>query len=332
MTNPISSLLRDRPFLLADGSTSSNLARLGFDVEAQPVEVANCTNAELVREHYRSYLAEGSDVILTNSWAGSACRLQAAGVTQPAREINVKAAALLKEVIGVRPVICAGSVGPLDRTVQAPDDDHPPDAAFREISFVDAIAQFEEQAGALKEGGADIIWIETVPRLHELEAAIAACANVGMPYAACMTFNDRAVTESEEKFAEFVSVLRSRPEPSVAFGSNCGFGASVVLSHLVGHTSAFRVNDVLIAKANCGTPRQRHAAAGAAGLEPHAMAEYAKLAIDCGARVIGGCCGTLPEHVGAMRRALETHQRRPPPEPSAFPDLIGEPKRRRAGD
>jgi len=164
---------------------------------------------------------------------------------------------------------------------------------------------FAEQIEGLKAGGADVIWIETMSAMEEMRAAAAAAAQVGMPYAITASFDTAGNTMMGVRPEAMIrDVAAFTPQPH-GIGCNCGVGASDLLCSVLAMTEA-RPDAVVIAKGNCGIPQ-----VGAGGVSytgtPEVMAEYARLAVDAGARIIGGCCGTRPPHLAAMRKALETH-------------------------
>jgi 5-methyltetrahydrofolate--homocysteine methyltransferase len=172
---------------------------------------------------------------------------------------------------------------------------------------------FVEQIEGLREGGADVAWIETMSAPEEIRAAANAAIRVGMPYVATASFDTAGRTMmglTPDAFAEFIDTLATAP---LAFGANCGVGASDLLVSILGMTRE-RPDAVVVAKANAGVPQWRGAHIHYSGT-PELMAIYAGLAIDAGARIVGGCCGTTPGHLAAMRRALD--DRRPGPRPDA---------------
>ncbi len=166
---------------------------------------------------------------------------------------------------------------------------------------------FAEQIEGLKAGGADLIWIETMSAIEEMRAAAAAAGQVGMPYTLTASFDTAGSTMMGITPAAMIGTVGGFVPHAHGIGCNCGVGASDLLCSVLAMTAAVPEATV-IAKANCGIPQ-----VGADGVTysgtPAIMAAYALFAVDAGARVVGGCCGTRPEHVLAMRRALDGHRR-----------------------
>jgi len=164
---------------------------------------------------------------------------------------------------------------------------------------------FAEQAAALKEAGADVLWIETMSGEEELRAAVEGAATAGLPIVTTMSFDTNGRTMmgiTPTAFGALASSLSTQP---VAIGANCGVGASELIATVMGITAA-RPDAHVVAKGNCGVPQYRDGHIHYTGT-PELMADYARIALDAGARIIGGCCGTSPEHLASMRHALEGH-------------------------
>ena len=153
MTDKLSQFLATRPWVLADGATGTNLFALGLEHGEAP-ERWNLEEIGKVKAHYRSFIDAGSDLVLTNSFGGTANRLKLHQMQDQVHEINAAAARLLKEAIAEsgRDVICAGDVGPTGDLFQP----------VGPLSFEDGVAAFEAQMQGLKDGGADLVWIETM--------------------------------------------------------------------------------------------------------------------------------------------------------------------------
>ena len=179
---------------------------------------------------------------------------------------------------------------------------------------VEAAAEmFEEQARGLLAGGADVLWVETISAPDEFRAAALGIARTGAPWCGTMSFDTAGRTMMGLTAAELVALVAELPNPPLAFGANCGVGASDLLRTVLGFQAA-QPSLPVIAKGNAGIPKFVDGHIHYDGT-PELMADYAVLARDCGARIIGGCCGTTPAHLVAMRAALETT----PPGP--VPDL-----------
>ncbi len=306
MSDKLQTLLAERPWLVADGATGTSLFEMGLPHGDTP-DAWNLSEPEKIRRHYRSFIEAGSDIVLTNSFGGTANRLKLHGLQDQVHEINRAAAALLAVEIEAagRPVICAGSVGPTGDLFEP----------IGPLSYDDGVAAFTAQIQGLKDGGADVAWIETISAEVELRAALTAAAAVGLPAVCTLSFDTNGRTMMGLTPRDLVRLADSANPVPVGFGGNCGTGASDLLVGLLSARPDVSPNHVLVAKANAGIPEYVDGAIRYNG-SPELMADYAVLARDIGARIIGGCCGTTPTHVRAMRTALET---RPPS--GQVPDL-----------
>jgi len=309
MDNILTRLVAERGWLLADGATGTNMFALGLAHGDAP-ELWNIEKPEMVRAHYRAFLDVGSDLVLTNSFGGTANRLQLHGLADRVHEINKAAAALLRQEIDAcgREVVCAGSVGPTGDLFEP----------IGPLTVEDGAGSFAAQMQGLKDGGADVVWIETLSATEEIEAALIAADRVGIPAVCTLSFDTNGRTMMGITPERFVTMMHEGSHRPVAFGGNCGTGAPDLLTGLISMRGRITNADIVVAKANCGIPEYREGAicySGTAAL----MAAYAVLARDCGARIIGGCCGTTPEHVAAMKAALDTT---PPGEPPTIHDII----------
>ena len=157
----------------------------------------------------------------------------------------------------------------------------------------------------LKAGGVDVIWIETMSAVDEIEAAAAAAVEVGMPYVITASFDTAGKTMMGLAPASMPATLAGQATAPVAVGANCGVGASDLLSSVLDMTAA-DPSAVVVAKANCGIPEIRGDKVVYTGT-PELMADYTRMAMDAGARIIGGCCGTSCNHLRYMRKALDEH-------------------------
>jgi methionine synthase I (cobalamin-dependent) len=287
-------LATDRP-LLADGATGTNLFAMGLSSGESP-ELWNDIHRDKVLALHRSFVDAGADIILTNSFGANRRRLMLHSLEGRVRELNRRAAEIGLEAAerAGRPVVVAGSVGPTGDLL----------APLGPISEEEAVEVFVEQIEGLKEGGANVVWIETMSALDEMRAAATAANAVGMPYTVTASFDTAGKTMmglAPEALAELTEGFTPKP---LALGANCGVGASDLLVSILAMTAA-RPEQIVIAKANAGIPQWHGAHIHYSGT-PELMADYARLAVDSGARIIGGCCGTSPEHLAAMRHALDT--------------------------
>lgn len=298
MSDPLSRLLETRDWLLADGATGTNLFNMGLSSGEAP-ELWNVDQPQDIRTLYRSAAEAGSDIFLTNSFGANAARLKLHGAQTRTRELNRVAAELGREIADsfARPVIVAGSIGPTGEIMA------PMGALTHEL----AVEIFHEQAEGLKEGGADVLWVETISAVEEFRAAAEACARVAMPWCGTMSFDTAGRTMMGVTSSQLAALVDKLDHPPIAFGANCGVGAPDLLRTILGFAASGSERPV-IAKGNAGIPKYHDGHIHYDGT-PELMAEYAVLARDAGATIIGGCCGTMPEHLRAMRAALETRSR-----------------------
>ena len=305
MSDLLQRMLAERPWLLADGATGTNFFAVGLPTGHAP-ELWNIDEPEKVRDQYRGFIEAGADIILTNSFGGTRNRLKLHGADQRVAELNAAAARLAREVVeeSDREIVVAGSIGPTG-------DMYMP---LGELTMVQGTAAYAEQAKALAEGGVDVLWIETIYSFEELSAAVTGARATGLPVVCTMSFDTAGRTMMGITPAQFVDAAHSASPRPTAFGGNCGIGPSELLAVLVNMREAADPDDILVTKSNCGVPEFVDGEIAYQGT-PELMADYARLCLDAGARIIGGCCGTTPEHIRIMRAAMESHT------PGAAPDM-----------
>jgi 5-methyltetrahydrofolate--homocysteine methyltransferase len=311
MSDRLTSLLRERPWLLADGATGSNLFHRGLQSGDAP-ELWNDLFPERIADLGRAFIEAGADIILTNTFGGTRYRLKLHKAEGRVAELNEKAVAIARaECARVdRPVLVGGSIGPTGEILEP----------LGPLSGDAAREAFAEQAAALARGGADVLWIETMSSVEETEAAIAGARTTGLPVVATLSFDTNGRTMMGITPAALAGLQhKHRLE---ACGSNCGVSPAELIASLVNLAAAAAPDTVLVAKSNCGIPQYVDGAIRFNGT-PELMARYACLALDAGARIIGGCCGTTPEHLAAMRRALEAHVEGPMPDLAAIEAALG---------
>ena len=309
----IAELLTTRPWLLADGATGTNYFDLGLQSGDAP-ELWNADHVERVASLHRRFIEAGADIVLTNSFGGNRYRLELHQSQNRVVELNRAAAEIAREEAERAgcPVVVAGSIGPTGEILE-------PVGA---LSIEQATEAFTEQALALAEGGADVIWLETLSSKEEMRAAGTAAATTGLPVIATMTFDTNGSTMMGVSPVELVALYRETVPRLAAFGANCGIGAADLIGALLAMSQQLTSDDTLVAKSNCGIPAFVDGRIHYSGT-PELMSRYAELALDSGARIIGGCCGTTPEHLAAMRQALEAHSRREVPDLDAVVEVLG---------
>jgi 5-methyltetrahydrofolate--homocysteine methyltransferase len=294
MRPSLSDLLATGRVLLADGATGTNYFDAGLE-SGEPPEFWNVDHPDRVQSLHRRFVDAGADIILTNTFGCNRSRLKLHNAQDRTFELAKRAAELAREVADAspRPVVVAGSVGPTGELFE-------PLGALTDES---ATAMFEEQIAGLKAGGADVAWIETMSAVEEVRAAANGAIRAGLPYTATCSFDTAGRTMMGIMPDRLAAMFDGLAEPPVAMGANCGVGASDILVSLLAMSGA-NPGDRFIVKGNCGIPQFRGTEIHYSGT-PELMAIYASLAVHAGARIVGGCCGTSPAHLAAMREALD---------------------------
>ncbi len=297
--------------LVADGATATNLFCAGLEAGGAP-ELLNIDNPDGVMTHHETMIRAGADIILTNSFGGTANRLKLHGAADRVGEISQAAARLARAVAdrAERSVLVAGSIGPTGDLMQPVGD----------LAHEDAVRAFREQALGLASGGADVIWIETMSSIEETEAAIEGAAATDLPLICTMTFDTNGRTMmgiTPEQAANHFATA-----PLAGFGANCGNGFGELVAAVAAMKASATCRHPLVAKANCGLPQYVDGAISYSGT-PQLMGIYARLARDAGASIIGGCCGSAPQHIAAIRASLEDYSPGPTPELADIEAVLG---------
>lgn len=312
MANALSTLLQTRDWLMADGATGTNLFNMGL-MSGDAPELWNIEETAKIKALYKGAADAGSDLFLTNSFGANASRLKLHGAENRVHELNKAAAEIGREVADAadHPIVVAGSVGPTGEIM----------APMGSLTHERAVEMFHEQAEGLKAGGADVLWVETISAADEFKAAAEAFALADMPWCGTMSFDTAGRTMMGHTSTDMVKIVGKITHQPVAFGANCGVGASDLLRTVLGFSAAGPTLP-LIAKGNAGIPKYHDGHIHYDGT-PEVMAEYAVLARDCGTTIIGGCCGTTPDHLRAMREALETRPKGERPALEQITDILG---------
>ena len=317
MANTFERLLAEKPFLLADGATGTNLFQLGLQTGDAP-ELWNADHPDRIQQHYRSFIEAGSDIILTNTFGGNASRLKLHGSEARVRELNTAAVRLLREEIDKsgRDTVIAGSMGPTGEILEPSGP----------MSIDEAAEVFEEQALALADAGVDVLWLETLSSREETIAAVKGVSRANLPVVTTLSIDTNGRTMMGLTAADIVNFQAELELLPTACGTNCGVGANEVVAAVLNFKAAARAagtDPVIVAKANCGIPEYVDGAIVYNGT-PETMARYTEMAMDAGARIIGGCCGTSPLHIAAMRKAMDTHVPGDAPDVTAIEQALGE--------
>ncbi|HZS02468.1 MAG TPA: homocysteine S-methyltransferase family protein, partial [Chloroflexota bacterium] len=284
--------------ILVDGAVGTLLYARGVPYE-RGFDVLNATRPALVENLHREYLAAGAEVIETNTFGANRLRLAQQGLDAQVRELNALGVRLAHAARAdvARGAYVAGAIGPIGQPLEP----------IGTISLAEARAAFAEQAAALAEAGADLLILETFSDLRELrEAIIAARGACDLPLVAQMSFTADGRTPTGETPEEVARTLEALGVD--ALGANCGVGPQVALDVIGGMAAVARTP--LVAQPNAGFP-------GRVGgrifylSTPQYLAEYARQFIAAGATLVGGCCGTTPEHIRAMAAVLAAERARP---------------------
>ncbi len=273
---------------------------VGFD---KCFDELNLTNPSAVAEIHREYIEAGAQLIITNTFGANRFKLTKHGLQEDVREINSKGVELAKRVIAAsfKEVLVAGDVGPLGVRI----------APFGRVQPEEAREAFAEQIQALSEAGADLIVIETFSDLYEIREAIKAAKEVGrlrespLPVVASVTFtrDDRTLLGDEP-----MKVARTlRDAGADVLGVNCSGGPAQLLRILKQMKQAAPESKFWV-KPNAGWPEQ----VGGRIMYPadaDYFGDYALSFREAGAYVVGGCCGTTPQHIAVMKKALESSER-----------------------
>jgi len=294
MRTSLARLLESPRVLLADGATGTNYFLAGL-TSGEPPEFWTVDRPEAVVDLHRQFVDAGADIILTNTFGCNPLRLKLHNAQDRTYELARRAAELARSAVDgtSRPVAVAGSVGPTGELFEP----------MGALTHKSAVAAFSEQVRGLRDGGADVAWIETMSSAEEINAAAAAAIGMGLPYVVTCSFDTAGRTMMGLLPGALAEQVRSQPVAPLAIGANCGVGASDILVTLLAMQGSA---PTLVIKGNCGIPHFEGTECVYSGT-PELMSRYASLAVDAGARIIGGCCGTTPAHLAAMRAAIDHH-------------------------
>jgi homocysteine S-methyltransferase len=269
--------------VVADGAMGTMLYAKGIFIN-RCFDELNLSAPQLVREIHHEYVRAGAEVLETNTFGGNRVRLGAFGFAEKLRAINEAGVRIAREAAGTRAFV-AGAIGPLGTQIEP----------LGPMSFAEARAVFREQADALVAAGVDLLVIETFYDLSELREAIFATRDAAGPemvIVAQVTVNDDGSLRDGTSTATFTRKMNEWPVDVI--GVNCSAGPKVALETV--EQMALLTSKPLSAMPNAGQP------ATVEGrniylCSPEYMAQYSRRFLQAGVRVIGGCCGTTPEHI-----------------------------------
>lgn len=292
VVNRLSDLLDAGMPILLDGGMGTLLQDGGL-VDGGAGELWNVERPEVIRDVHEAYAAAGARILTTNTFGGTRPRLQMHGLEDRVHELNQAAAEIARSVADPRGLLVAGNLGPTGELI----------APLGTMDADEATGYFEEQLLGLRDGGIDVVLIETMSDLAEVEAAMAAARNVvpHAPVIATMSFDTNLRTMMGVRPADAVRQLAEGGAQAV--GANCGRGPdemAVIAAQLV---EARPEGLLLVAQSNAGLPQVvgDHFEYDASAAE---MAAHAEVLSGLGINLIGACCGSTPAHTEAMRDAL----------------------------
>ncbi len=321
MSDLLARLLSERDYLIADGAIGTNLFQMGLETGEAP-ELWNLEAPEKVRALHDSFVNAGADILITNTFGGTRYRLKLHNYQDKVYDLNFAGIKIAREAADAvdRPVVVAASMGPTGEIYEP----------IGTLKMEDAVAAFTEQAQAQADAGADVHWIETISGREELTAAVEGASTTGLPVVATMTFDTVGKTmmglspadAMELKNSLSADLLAAGKTSLMAFGANCGVGPGTLVDTVLGLRAGGTGDEVIVAKGNCGIPEFQEGEIVYTGT-PEIMADYARMARDAGARIIGGCCGTSAHHLKAIVEALDGYTPRALPTKEEIESALG---------
>jgi 5-methyltetrahydrofolate--homocysteine methyltransferase len=278
--------------LVADGSTGASLQKMGLKPGIPPEDLV-FDAPEMVLQLEEGFVTAGADIILTDTFGGTRLRMKESKYVERAPDVNRRAAELTRQAASTGTgVLVGGSMGPTGQLIKP----------YGPLTVEEAMATFAEQAKALAEGGVDLLVIETMFAFEEADAAFKGARSVtDLPIVVSFSYDRGVRTMMGVKPADMFK--RYKGMGAAMIGANCGTtpeNMEKVLQEYAAVDPAFP----LWAKPNAGLPRMVEGVT-TFDVTPVQMAEYAVKYVALGARVVGGCCGNLPEHIAAVARAIK---------------------------
>jgi 5-methyltetrahydrofolate--homocysteine methyltransferase len=274
-------------------------------------DLLSLTRPEIIKEIHRQYFLAGADIIETNTFSGTTIAQADYELESAVYEINYQSAKIAKEVANEftdKPRFVAGSIGPTNRTASISPDVNDP--GFRGVSFDQLVLAYSEQINALMDGGVDILLVETVFDTLNAKAALYAIDEVfeqrseKLPIMVSGTITDQSGRTLTGQTTEAFLISLSHM-PLLSIGLNCALGASLMRPYLqiLNSKAPFAVS----AHPNAGLPNEF----GAYDETPEMMAAQIETFLEEGlVNIIGGCCGTTPEHIAAISSLAKNYKPR----------------------
>ncbi len=278
--------------LVADGATGTNLQKMGLKTGTIPEELV-IDQPDLILKLESAFVAAGSDIILTCTFGGTRLRMKESKYADRVKEVNQRAAELARRAASAREgVLVGGSIGPTGLLMKP----------LGPLSPEEAIAAYAEQAQALAEGGVDLLVIETMFAFEEADAALEGARSVtDLPVVVSFSYDRGVRTMMGVKPADMFK--RYREKGADVIGANCGTTLEN-MEKILQEYAAVEAGFPLWAKPNAGLPRME-GGQSIYDVTPETMGEFARKYVTLGARIVGGCCGSSPEHVAAIAKAVK---------------------------
>ena len=280
--------------LVADGATGTNLHIMGLKAGTPPEDLV-MDNPEILLKLASAFVEAGSDIILTCTFGGTRLRMKDSKYVDRAPEVNIRAAELARQAASKRDgMLVAGSMGPTG-SLLVPYGPLTPEQAF---------ASYAEQAKALAEGGVDLLLIETMFALEEATPAFEGARSVtDLPIVVSFSYDRGVRTMMGVKTTDVMKTYKEKG--AVVIGANCGTTLDN-MEKIVREYAAAAPGFPIWAKPNAGLPRMDAETNRAIyDVTPEMMGEHARKFVALGARIVGGCCGSTPEHVSAIAKAVQ---------------------------
>jgi 5-methyltetrahydrofolate--homocysteine methyltransferase len=278
---------------VADGATGTNLQKMGLKPGIPPEDLV-MDNPEMLFQLASRFVQAGSDIILTCTFGGTRLRMKESKYADQVAEVNRRAAALARKAASAREgVLVAGSIGPTGLLLKP----------YGPLTPDDAFSAYAEQAKALAEGGVDLLIIETMFAFDEANAAFDAARSVtDLPIVVSFSYDRGVRTMMGVKPAQVMKTYQEKGAAVV--GANCGTTLENMEKIVVDY-AATAPGFPIWAKPNAGLPRMDEDNQAVYDVTPEEMGAAALRNIAAGARIVGGCCGSSPEHVAGIARAVK---------------------------